>query len=876
MTQHPRSRLWFVVLALGLAALALPAHLPGQPLAAVSAGDDEPNKPEPAQPEPAQPPAAVPEKPTREIPPGPFNLAEEAGKAEHPAIKALFTDFGKPGDLLVYRSAQAGEKEMLVEPIAKRHDSSNLANIAYVTLEGKKGVFQPDQVIRIDPYEQRALAAVRKFLDSGLEKPDASGKAALSRFDMLRAAEKLLFEVLSFHTKAKEIRQREGEGWASFGPELEKELLLTQVAQVRALTADQEWGTALALATRLYNDRPGERELLAAIENLHVAQANHLLDSRQDYFQARKVLDSLKAKFKIELPFDAKVQRRLVDHAREKFNAGKKLIDEGKRTEAMKLLEEAAQAWPALPGLEVYIKGSLQEYPVLRVGVRHLPQQLSPTTAASDIDRIASRLIFDSVLQIRYGPMQREGYLSKLGDEPRRVEQGFELEIPQYLRWNDGTEVTSADFLRSGELTAKLDPKYGSPIFNPDAADVMTVAAPDQRRVLFSFKRATIDPLAFLTFDLLPAHRLPANRSPRDQAFGKAPVGTGPFVFSKIEGDEMVFLANPHYRRPWAPAGPAIQEVRFVRYSDFAAAKQAVADGRWQMLLDLTTPEKEELTGLPGVNVLVPTEVKDAQLPHALANPRIYFLAFNFRNPVFQNDALREAIGKAVDRETILREVFRGKGRPYHQVLTGPYPNGSWAVPEGSGPGKVQGFQPSRAATQMNQAKASGANLSSLTISFAEEDLNAAKACEKIKENLEKLGLAVKLKGMPALQLQADLQSERPTFEAVYTHYDFPNELLSLWPLFDTSSVTPLGQNFMGDCRDTALISLFRSMQNKRELGFIVRRTHEAYDLMWRKMHFVPLWQLDPHVAVHRSLVITRLHPTHIFEDVEQWRLRSE
>jgi peptide/nickel transport system substrate-binding protein len=842
--------------------------------------DEEATKPDTkpeARPDQARPALPTPEaeKPIEGIEKGPFNLVEEANNATNPAVKQFFTTFARPADVITFKSAQAGTKEIAVEPLPKRYERDNIANINYTTVEGRKGTFQHDQVIKVEPYEERVLAGVRKFLDSSPDRSEsADGKPTLSRFQVLRAAEKVVTEALTFHNQAKQIKVRAGEGWDGYGADLERQLVQIQVGEIRALMADQDWPTAQALALRLFNERPGERELLAAIVSLHTGHATWYLDAKQDNFQARKVLEQLRNKYRLELPMDTRVERRLIDFARAKFEEGKKLFEDGKKTEAQKLFEEAAQAWPTLAGLDVYIKTSIQDYPVLRVGVRHLPTQFAPTTAASNIDQIASRLVFDPLLQIRYGPMQREGYTSRIGEEPRRVEQGWELEIPDYLKWNDGTPVTSADFLRSAELYSVLDKKIGSPVYDADAAEVLSVTAPDQRHVLFRFKRATVDPFAFLTFDLLPASRLPAGRSPRDQAFGKAPVGTGPFVFDKMEGEEMVFLANPHYQRPWATGGPAIREIRFIRFTDFAAARQALADGRWQMILDLTTAEKEELTGLPGIAVISPTsaENRTSTLPTTLENPRIYFLGFNYRKPAFQNPALRRAIGLAVDRTTILSKVFRGKGRPYHQILTGPFPLGSWAVPPDTRPLAYQG---SEAARLMNDAK-SATGLTSFTISYALEDLGAAQACEQIAADLSKLGVTVTPKGMPAAQLKADLDSENPSFDVVYAYYDFPNEQLSLWPLFDPSSATPGGRNFMGDCRDTELISIFRSMQNKRDLAFIQNRMHELYLKIWTGMHLAPLWQLDPHVAVHRSLQFTRIHPTYVFEDIEQWRLRKE
>jgi hypothetical protein len=41
------------------------------------------------------------------------------------------------------------------------------------------------------------------------------------------------------------------------------------------------------------------------------------------------------------------------------------------------------------------------------------------------------------------------------------------------------------------------------------------------------------------------------------------------------------------------------------------------------------------------------------------------------------------------------------------------------------------------------------------------------------------------------------------------------------------------------------------------------------------KMIMLPLWQIDRHVAVHRNLRYTRLHPVCVVDDIELWQLRG-
>jgi ABC-type transport system substrate-binding protein len=377
--------------------------------------------------------------------------------------------------------------------------------------------------------------------------------------------------------------------------------------------------------------------------------------------------------------------------------------------------------------------------------------------------------------------------------------------------------------------------------------------------------------MAFLCFDLLPAHRLPRERSARDLAFGKNPLGSGPFMLDSITGDEVVFKVNPHYRRPQAPAGPALSEIRFIRYGNFIDARSALASGRWQMLLHLTTAEREQLAGVDHTFVATPTEQPDGA--NLLANPRIWFLAPNYRKPAWRDENLRHAISLSLDREGLLQEVFRGQGKKQHRALTGPFPLGSWAYNPDLTPDKVSPFNPSMARQRAQSSGFSG----TLKLRFPGEDEQAARACAAIQKAVEQhAGLRLTPEPMPSSQIASDLASDNPTFDLLYWYYDFPNETLSLWPLLDPRAISPNGQNYFGYRGDSELERLFRLIQSRRDFEFVRRRSHEVHEHLWRKMVFIPLWQLDVHVAMHVSLEARRLHPLYVFEEVETWRRKLD
>src|SRR5262245_66400581 len=65
----------------------------------------------------------------------------------------------------------------------------------------------------------------------------------------------------------------------------------------------------------------------------------------------------------------------------------------------------------------------------------------------------------------------------------------------------------------------------------------------------------------------------------------------------------------------------------------------------------------------------------------ATVNRRVHMLAVNHRQTALQSDRLRQGLSAAINREAILKELFRGGNENAHAALTGPFPPKSWATP---------------------------------------------------------------------------------------------------------------------------------------------------------------------------------------------------
>jgi ABC-type transport system substrate-binding protein len=664
---------------------------------------------------------------------------------------------------------------------------------------------------------------------------------------------------------------RDPRSWAGTADEITNRLFTVRIDELRALQVEHDYLTGDALAAVLFHDAPGNRVLLDAIEQYYVRQAEEFLNDNHN-LEGRLKLEVLRDKFRNPLTstLARRVVERLEDFARKHLDVAKEAADANDRSKALANLESAEAAWPTFPGLRELREKLLGEFAVLRIGVRTLPRHVSPMTALTDVDKIAGRLLFEPLLTARAAPSSVEGYKTVLSETPRRLTNGYEFVLPANLTWSDGSPAKTDDVLRSLELVTAP----GTPLFDPSKANnaVFSAQALDESRIAFTFNSAPLDPLTALTFPILPAHRLPRERSALDPAFDKQPVGTGPFVLAGTEGDEVIFRTNPQYKRTWAPTGPRIKEIRFIQYSDWNVARRAFLDGRWQMLIEVSSKEVEELSGQPQSLIFTPTEAKSTML----TNPRIYFLAINHRKPYLQNVKAREAIYYAIDRRGILDKVFRGKNQTQHQELNGPFPLGSWAYDMNAyNPAQKSAHQPFQASAARNNA----GNLPELKLVVLAEDGPGQAACALIKDDLAKANIQAVITPMASSALLTELTKEQPNFDLLYTNYDFDSEALNLQPLLDSDAAGGKGRNYMGyqtHQPDNQLMQLFRAAQTSRDFNTVQRQMFAIHDHVIKNVILVPLWQLDRPIAVHRSLDnYQRFHPLYVFDGTENWTLKA-
>jgi peptide/nickel transport system substrate-binding protein len=335
-----------------------------------------------------------------------------------------------------------------------------------------------------------------------------------------------------------------------------------------------------------------------------------------------------------------------------------------------------ARGWPLLVLLAVGIgvvvlgwftvggsfTGSSDEQPPGYVeAVVGSPSHINPLYAyLNDVDRDLSSLIFSGLA--RLGPDgQVLPDLAKSWDIPTDGKQ-VTFHLRSGVTWQTGAAFTADDVLFTFHLLA--DPKLQG---DPDQAalwQALACSAPDQMTVACQLPDAFAPFLSYATIGILPQHVLQnvAAAALLDDAFNKAPVGTGPYRLAQFDETQATLKANHGYYL----GVPLLEEIQVRFYPDVSSAAADVVRGQAEgLLVDLTTGQKDfdTLASADGIKAYT-------------ANRSAYTALYLNNGTAPLNDAsVRKAIANTVDIDKIISDVLSGRAIP----ADSPIVPGTWA-----------------------------------------------------------------------------------------------------------------------------------------------------------------------------------------------------
>jgi peptide/nickel transport system substrate-binding protein len=229
------------------------------------------------------------------------------------------------------------------------------------------------------------------------------------------------------------------------------------------------------------------------------------------------------------------------------------------------------------------------------------------------------------------------------------------------VKWHDGQPFTSDDVAFSVLEVWKKYHSRGRSTF----ANVVSAETPDPLTVVWKLSQPApyiLNALSSIESQVLPKH-IYAGTDILTNPHNIAPVGTGPFRFTKWERGAYVALERfPDY---WGNPQPYLDRVIFRILPDAAERATALETGEAQVTrgLELSLSDVPRLAAVPDLTLFQPRRTTLTS---------VVGFEFNLDRPYFKDVRVRQAFAHALDRDFIAKNIWFG----YATAATGPIPPG--------------------------------------------------------------------------------------------------------------------------------------------------------------------------------------------------------
>ena len=327
---------------------------------------------------------------------------------------------------------------------------------------------------------------------------------------------------------------------------------------------------------------------------------------------------------------------------------------------------DTAPGWPSAPTASPPTDPSTAPSETAVVLLPEPPDTLNPLYARS----WSARAVQDLFLVGLWRVDDRLGLLPELAAEIPTLANGgisadgqtLTIHLRSDVTWSDGQPLTAADVVFTHRMVIA---EGNHPVSRfPYDTFVDTVEALDTHTVQIHLSRPFAPwPTTIFTF-VLPQHVLEpvfALEGTLDRAvWNRNPtVGSGPFVFTGREGEELLFAAHPGYWR----GGLQIEHLRVQALADPAARWTAVALGQADLAPFLWPEVGSELLPPAGVHLLAS--------PSGYVETLFFNLDPHIGHPALQNPAVRAALAQALDRRTICEALPGSWAEPATTLWSG-------------------------------------------------------------------------------------------------------------------------------------------------------------------------------------------------------------
>lgn len=454
------------------------------------------------------------------------------------------------------------------------------------------------------------------------------------------------------------------------------------------------------------------------------------------------------------------------------------------------------------------------------------PANLDPRIGTDVQSQRIDALLFDGLVA-RDAHFQFTPALAERWDQPDPLTIIFHLRGG--VRFHDGRALSAHDVVWT--IQSMLDSGRPGAIITPRAAAFASIAsmdAPDEQTVILHLKHA--DNFLFTNLSTGAMGIVPAGSG---REFWQHPVGTGPFRFVSQQIDQDVLIErNPG---SWSVV-PKLDSVRFAIVPDAITESLELEKGSGDVAIN----------SLPLDSLAVLAARPDLRIEETTGT-EVQYLAFNLRDPLFEDPRVRQAIACAIDRPLIIRTLLGNHAQPASSLL----PPTHWAF-HGNVP--QYEFDPTLANHLLDEAGRSrgkdGIRFHLMMKTSNDEGTRLLAAV--LQQQLANVGIALDLRSFEFATFYSDVT--HGAFQMYSLRWIGGNEQPDIFSYaFSTASFSPKGAN-RGHYTNARLDALLDEAAQSQDTARRRADYAEAQQILAQDLPAINLWYRDT-IVVHNRRV---------------------
>jgi len=457
-------------------------------------------------------------------------------------------------------------------------------------------------------------------------------------------------------------------------------------------------------------------------------------------------------------------------------------------------------------------------------------------------------------------------YTGELAKEIKTSEDGKAITfiLRDGVKFHNGKALTSADVKYTFDELFRSDgykkaafadsvPVEGSPRSDPKTSPepgvqqptapktkqiphIVSIETPDAQTVVFNIQRPALRNQLLANLVAIP---IIADGTAEEQK--THPIGTGPFKFTAFDQSQnTVDLESfPEY---WEGA-PTVKKLRLKTVTDASALQAELQTGGVDLApnpSNIPPDALKQLGSMPNLKV------------EQFDGSNIQYVGFNTQAAPLDNPKVRQAIGYAIDREKIIRELLGGQAKIASSIL----PSASWAY----SPGTQYPYDPAKAKQLLQEA---GYKNEPIKFMFASSNAAYSSYAQAIQSMLMDSGLNIQIETLDPNTIRENLaKGQFQMNTAVWIGGN--QDPIFLKDLFTTGKIPGPGVSCCnrGRYSNPEVDKLLEGAINEVDRGKAKESYVKAWEDVSRELPLYPLWYPANMVVANKRIGNIKIGPS--------------